>query len=117
MYAAEGWERLKLGMTSDEALAAIGTPLMRSAGKGFEIWIYDQQAEVVFYGGPLVAWTSPATAQGRGKSVDVWQRTSKESNAPTYVLPPAPLFLVPRWDIYSRQREAVPSYYRYERRR
>jgi hypothetical protein len=60
--AADGWTALKRGMTPTQAMAALGKPLVRTAGRGFEVWIYDQHTEVVFFRGPVVAWTDPAQA-------------------------------------------------------
>jgi hypothetical protein len=56
---AGGWTHLKKGMTADETLAALGRPLIQMAGRGFEVWIYDSKAEVVFHQGPVIAWTVP----------------------------------------------------------
>lgn len=46
-------------MSKDETAAVLGRPLLRTAGKGFELWIYNHGAEVVFYAGPVFAWTAP----------------------------------------------------------
>src|SRR5262245_49543351 len=56
---ADGWSRLRSGMTPVETAATLGAPLIRSGGHGFELWVYDGHAEVVFYRGPVVAWTAP----------------------------------------------------------
>ena len=53
------WAKLKTDMTPDEALELLGEPLIRNANRGFEVWIYDSKAEVVFHGGPVIAWTIP----------------------------------------------------------
>ena len=58
-----GWTRLKLGMMPVETAATLGDPLIRSASKGFELWIYDGKAEVLFFAGPVVAWTPPSGAR------------------------------------------------------
>ena len=57
---ALGWNRLKPGMTPAEVSAAIGNPLLRSEGRGFILWIYDHQSEVIFHGGTVMGWTAPA---------------------------------------------------------
>ena len=53
------WTKLKAGMTSQEAYAVLGRPLIRNAGRGFEVWIYNSNAEVLFVQGPVFAWTEP----------------------------------------------------------
>jgi len=86
---AEGWELLKIGMSADQATEALGLPLIKSVGgSGFELWIYDNDAEVVFYGGPLVAWTTPRNGKSPGRSVDIWQRKAGV-DAPAFILPRA----------------------------
>ncbi len=54
-----GWSSLKPGMTPQEVSAVIGKPILQTQGHGFEIWIYDHQAEVVFHGGLVMGWTAP----------------------------------------------------------
>ena len=56
---AEGWAGLEVGMTPQKAAELLGRPLMRTANRGYELWIYDSQAEVVFFGGPVIAWSPP----------------------------------------------------------
>jgi hypothetical protein len=56
---SDGWSQLKRGMMPGETAAALGAPLIRSASRGFELWIYDGHAEVVFFAGPVIAWTAP----------------------------------------------------------
>jgi hypothetical protein len=82
----EGWAQLKIGMAETEAVAALGEPLMRLNGKGFEVWIYDNRAEALFYG-CLIGWTSPSTGQTMGQSVDIWQRQPGAADAPVFFLP------------------------------
>lgn len=53
------WAQLRVGMSKDETAAVLGRPLLRTAGKGFELWIYNHGAEVVFHAGPVFAWTAP----------------------------------------------------------
>lgn len=55
----KAWGQLKKGMTPDEALVLLGQPLMRNVNRGYELWIYDSKAEVVFHQGPVMAWTIP----------------------------------------------------------
>jgi len=69
---AETWERLKLGMTTDEASSVLGEPLIRNEGNGFTLWIYDNGSEVVFYGG-VIAWTAPADRFAVRYAVERWQ--------------------------------------------
>lgn len=54
---ANPWDMLKIGMNMDEARRYLGEPLIRTHARGVERWIYDGRGEVVFYSGPLVAWT------------------------------------------------------------
>jgi len=84
--AAEGWAKLRLGMTATQAALTLGEPLVRTAGQGFELWIYDRHAEVVFYG-PLVGWTSPGTDARPGTAVDVWQTATAQSEGGHFFLP------------------------------
>lgn len=86
LLAVEGWEQLKFGMSTEEAGEALGDPLLKNRGSGFELWIYDNGAEAVFYGGPLVAWTTPSTGKSTGQAVDIWQR-KPGAEAPVFILP------------------------------
>src|SRR4051812_43734805 len=70
--AAENWAQLKLGMTAEETLAALGRPTLRTTGRGFEIWIYDNGAEALLFGS-LIGWTTPASTSATTRSRDVWQ--------------------------------------------
>jgi hypothetical protein len=56
---AADWTRIKAGVTQEQTTEALGTPLIRTYGRGFEVWIYDSQGEVVFGGGPALGWTPP----------------------------------------------------------
>ena len=77
-------------MTAEQAMLQLGEPLLRSAGQGFEVWIYDHRAEVVFYG-LVVGWTAPGSAASVGKSVDIWQtRRGQYSTEPVFLPRPAP---------------------------
>ena len=69
---ADCWAQLRLGMTTAEAASALGEPLVRSVGRGFELWIYDHDAEVLFFG-DLVGWTTPGAVPSARHSADVWQ--------------------------------------------
>lgn len=89
LLGAEDWTQLKVGMSPDEAMEFLGDPLMKTSGNGFELWIYDNNAEAVFYGGPLIGWTTPAKGKTKGKTVDVWQRKPGAPNTPSFVLPRA----------------------------
>lgn len=71
-HGADRWAQLKLGMTADETAAVLGTPLVRNVGRGFELWIYDHDAEVLFFG-DLVGWTSPGTGALVARTADIWQ--------------------------------------------
>ena len=71
--AADKWAGLKPGMTRGEAMAVLGTELVASSGRGFEIAIYDGQAEVVYLRGQVVAWTAPASSNAQPSPTNVWQ--------------------------------------------
>lgn len=79
--AASAWAQLKLGMTAEQAVAIVGEPLQRSAGQGFEIWTYDDRAELLFYG-PLVGWSAPRSADMVTRSVDVWSAPAAATAQP-----------------------------------
>jgi len=53
------WAKIKADMTPDEALELLGQPLFKNINRGYEVWIYDSKAEVVFHQGPVMAWTIP----------------------------------------------------------
>lgn len=84
---ADGWAQLKIGMSTNEAADVLGIPLIRTAANGFEVWIYDNRAEAVFYGGPLVGWTTPTRGKIAGQASDVWQRKPDQNVASTFILP------------------------------
>jgi hypothetical protein len=84
--AADAWAQLKLGMTSIQAVAVVGAPLQRSSGQGFQVWTYDNRAELVFYG-PLIGWTEPHIAEATARSVDVWQNSANAKTTKRYTLP------------------------------
>ena len=114
LAGAENWGLLKIGMNTEEATAALGTPLIKTAANGFELWIYDNQAEAIFYGGPLVGWTTPKTGKSPAISVDVWQRKPGQTEAPAFILPryrpPVKKVAAPKGDgVYSLPYYRVPS--------
>ncbi|HEX2852606.1 MAG TPA: hypothetical protein VHO24_05155 [Opitutaceae bacterium] len=76
--AAEKWDQLKLGMSVEETLAALGQPLSRNTGRGFETWTYDKGGDALIYGS-LIGWTAPASANVAVRSKDVW---SENRNLP-----------------------------------
>jgi hypothetical protein len=59
VLVATDWTQIKAGVTPEQTTAALGQPLIRTYGRGFEVWIYDSRGEVVFGGGPALGWTSP----------------------------------------------------------
>lgn len=67
-------------MTRNETSAAIGHPLFKNRGHGFELWLYDGGAEVVCFRDTLVAWTPPP----------VPFRDAVKNTAKTAVAPVAP---------------------------
>jgi hypothetical protein len=101
--AAEPWAKLRLGMTAAQAARALGEPLLRTVGQGFELWIYDQRAEVLFYG-PLVGWTSPGSDLRPGPAVDVWSVSAGPGKDETFFLPR------PTIRVHARRQEAAPTY-------
>lgn len=72
-FAADKWENLKTGMTRTEAAAVLGTELVASSGRGFEIAIYENQAEVVYLRGQVVAWTAPTASKAAQSPANAWQ--------------------------------------------
>lgn len=59
LFGAADWSRIKTGITTAQATDALGKPLIRTYGRGFEVWIYDSCGEVVFGGGPALGWSMP----------------------------------------------------------
>jgi hypothetical protein len=59
LFGGADWSRLKLGLTQEQTTEALGKPLIRTYGRGFEVWIYDSHGEVLFAGGPATGWTHP----------------------------------------------------------
>jgi hypothetical protein len=69
---AEGWSVLKSGMNQSDTVAALGDPLLKNVGRGFELWLYDGGAEVLCFMGVVVAWTAPiGVASPDGRQVDL----------------------------------------------
>src|SRR5450432_1350905 len=68
---ADRWAQIKAGMSSADTVKMLGEPLVRSQGKGFELWIYDRGAEVVFYG-DIIAWTAPAGSAAPASANESW---------------------------------------------
>ena len=60
---AADWTKIKTGITPTEAADVLGKPLIRTYGRGFQLWIYDGCGEIVFGGGPALGWTQPAPTQ------------------------------------------------------
>ncbi|MDQ5977105.1 MAG: hypothetical protein QG602_77 [Verrucomicrobiota bacterium] len=59
--SAPDWSRLKAGLSVEEAEEALGRPLIRTYGRGFQVWIYDGRGEVIFADGPgALGWSLPA---------------------------------------------------------
>jgi hypothetical protein len=91
---ATDWTKLKSGMDVDEAARQLGQPLIRTTGRGVEIWIYDGRGEVVFDGGPLKSWsvaTPSAESLARPVSSDISLPATarrKMRLAPVQALPP-----------------------------
>jgi hypothetical protein len=66
------WARVKVGMTAGQIVSLLGEPLLRSKARGFELWTYDQGAEVLIYG-TVAGWTAPVSARLLVRSQDVWR--------------------------------------------
>ena len=74
---AADWTKMKTGITPTEAAEAVGKPLIRTYGRGFQVWIYDGCGEIIFGGGPALGWTQPAPTQeslSRPVALDVLMR-------------------------------------------
>ncbi len=93
VWAAGDWAQLKSGMTGAEAAKLLGEPLIRTAGRGFQVWIYDGRGEAVFAGGPLKAWTvakPTAESLSRPAALDVLIRPARPLRLPRpQSVPPA----------------------------
>jgi hypothetical protein len=67
VFAAElspSWGKLCSGMSQREIATMLGQPLLRTGSRGFEVWIYNSGGEVLFFRGPLFAWTVPVPQAG-----------------------------------------------------
>ncbi len=54
------WTCMREGITLEETTEALGQPLIRTYGRGFEVWIYDGRGEVIFAGGDrALGWSVP----------------------------------------------------------
>ena len=71
--AAGDWSQLKAGMTREETAAVLGTELMASRGRGFDVAIYDGRAEVLYLNGQVVAWTAPVASDAPLPPASAWQ--------------------------------------------
>lgn len=91
LAGSEDWSQLHIGMSAEQALEALGLPLIKTASNGFELWIYDNHAEALFYGGPLIGWTTPSKDPIRGHAVDVWARKPGVPATPSFILPRLPV--------------------------
>jgi len=60
---AADWTKVKAGIMPTEAVEVLGRPLIRTYGRGFQVWIYDGAGEIVFGGGSALGWTQPAPTQ------------------------------------------------------
>lgn len=100
-----GWPLLKLGMTPGETIGALGVPLIRSASRGFELWIYDGRAEVLFFRGPVIAWTAPKVS----REVAPKPPEVAAPVAPTIVAP-APRTATPRRENGADGYDQLPAY-------
>lgn len=65
------WAQLQLGMSAEQIVTLLGSPLLRIRGHGFETWTYDHGAEVLIHG-TVVGWTAPASARLLIRNADVW---------------------------------------------
>lgn len=66
---ADGWAQVKAGQSVQEVVREIGRPLLRNAARGYERWVYDDGADVLFCGQSVVSWTCPKRSPvqaGRG---------------------------------------------------
>lgn len=109
LFGAADWSRIKAGVTTAQTVEALGTPLIRTYGRGFEVWIYDSCGEVVFGGGPALGWSVPVpNPESAARPVErdvlikpVVRLPALRSLAPQQAMPPEPTETRFR---YARQR-------------
>ncbi len=72
LWSAPDWSRLKAGLSIEETEEALGRPLIRTYGRGYQVWIYDGRGEVVFSEGPgAMGWSVPTpTPESLARSVE-----------------------------------------------
>jgi hypothetical protein len=104
-FAVEGWSQLRAGMNREETAAVLGREIMASRGRGFEVAISDNQAEVVYLNGQVVAWTAPAGVSTPAAPTQAWQFDQERRPA----APSARRTLEPQAAPGSRVR-VLPSY-------
>jgi hypothetical protein len=109
LFGAADWSRIKTGVTAAQTAEALGKPLIRTYGRGFEVWIYDSRGEVVFAGGPAMGWSVPVpNPESASRPVErdvllkpVIRLPTLRSLAPQYGIPQEPTEVRFR---YARQR-------------
>lgn len=68
------WQDLQIGYSVGQTVDLIGEPLLRSKGRGFETWTYDDGGEVLFHGA-LIGWTLPVGLRAEARSDDIWKQS------------------------------------------
>jgi hypothetical protein len=71
-------------MSPDETAATLGRPILQTSGRGYEIWTFDNGAEVLLYG-TLVGWTAPGVVHVLKRSMDVWQANRAGAAYPDFL--------------------------------
>lgn len=106
-WAAGGWADLKPGMTREEISIALGSELMASKGRGFEVAVYDRRAEVVFLNGQVVAWTAPKALVAPPSPTNAFQfdQVTRVRVTPTSLVRPVDSRAVP-----PRRNLILPAY-------
>lgn len=93
--AGQEWSQLKVGMPPADAIKHLGEPLIKTNGRGFEVWYYDGRGEVQF-AGSLKAWTNatPTTESlARPVTQDVLIKAAPRRRLPSsFSLPPVDAF-------------------------
>jgi hypothetical protein len=78
-------------MSRADTATALGDPLLRNIGRGFEVWLYDGGAEVLCFQGMVVAWTAPEGVQSSdGRQLDLRPFFAKFTTPPSTPLEPKP---------------------------